>query len=117
MADALKRAGICVQLHRQHFAHDALDEEWLADVSQKQWVILTKDTQHHIRQNELAAVIANQAREFALGNANLTGNEMASIFLRAIPAIHRFLNNNKGPFIVRVRPGGELTQIYLKRQF
>jgi len=116
VADALKTRGFCIQLHRQHFAHNAPDEKWITEVSQKQWVILTKDTASLRRPNELAAVIISRAREFTLSNANLSGGEMAAIFCQTMPAIHRFLQNHQGPFIVRIRRSGELVQVYPERQ-
>lgn len=112
MADALKTRGICVQLHRQHFTHNAPDEKWITEVSQKQWVIFTKDTAATRRPNELRAVIASRAREFTLANASLRGDEMAAIFSQAMPAIYKFLLNHQGPFIVRIRRSGELVQVY-----
>jgi hypothetical protein len=78
-------------------------------------VILTKDTRHHRVDGERDAVIVNRAREFTLSNANLVGSEMAALFLKAMPAIHRFLSKNQGPFIVRIRRSGELVQVYPPR--
>jgi hypothetical protein len=36
---ALKDAGYCVERHADHFVDDAPDEEWLADVGARGWVV------------------------------------------------------------------------------
>ncbi len=43
VANALRQANIKVEIHDDHFAQDALDEDWLTYVGQQGWVILTKD--------------------------------------------------------------------------
>jgi hypothetical protein len=42
------------------------------------------NTEHHRRAIELEAVVASNAREFALSNANLVGPEMGQIFADAL---------------------------------
>ena len=43
VADALRNAGAKVEVHEDHFLPDAPDTEWLPEVSQRGWLILTKD--------------------------------------------------------------------------
>jgi hypothetical protein len=54
------------------------DDVWIADVSARGWVALTKDASiiraHH------EALAASTLRAFALDNANITGDEMARRF-------------------------------------
>ena len=108
----LRARGACVQLHRQHFAHNEKDEKWIVTVAQNEWVILTKDTEHHRRETERQAVIKSKAREFALSNASLSGAEMGRIFAGALPSFQHYLDTHQGPFIVRVRRSLELVRIY-----
>lgn len=49
MSDALRSAGEAVEIHDDHFAVDATDQTWLADVGAKSWVVLSKDDR--IRRN------------------------------------------------------------------
>jgi len=99
-------------LHDQHFNQNEQDEKWIADVAQKGWVILTKDTEHHRKDIERQAIAQSGAREFALSNASISGVEMGQIFASALPSILRYLQLHQGPFIVRVRRSLELVRIY-----
>jgi len=47
VASALRRAGVKVETHDDHFPPDAKDPEWLKEVGAKGWVVLTND--RHIR--------------------------------------------------------------------
>lgn len=72
------------------------DDTWIADVSARGWVALTKDVaivrahQDALRESTLAV--------FALSNANLTGPEMAERFRHNL---HRILRQARkpGPFV------------------
>jgi len=114
VAEALRARDTCFQLHHQHFADNEKDEVWITEVSRRRWVILTKDTEHHRKRSELEAVIATNAREFALSNASLSGAEMGRIFASMLTSIVRYLDKHDGPFIVRVRRSLELVCIYPK---
>lgn len=43
LATALRQAGLRVEVHDDYFQQDATDEEWLAGVGQRGWIVLTKD--------------------------------------------------------------------------
>lgn len=55
-----------------------LDDQWIADVSARSWVALTKDV--NIVRDHHQALVASTLRVFALDNANITGEEMARRF-------------------------------------
>lgn len=40
---ALRQAGITVAVHEDHFPPDAADVDWLPQVGERGWVVLTKD--------------------------------------------------------------------------
>lgn len=72
------------------------DDRWIADVAQEGWVALTKDVS--IVRDHQAALRATNLRVFALGNANIAGDEMARRFeanLRRIVQRAR----KPGPFV------------------
>jgi hypothetical protein len=52
VADALRNAGLTVEIHDAHFAPDALDVDWLPQVGARQWVVLTKDANISRRTSE-----------------------------------------------------------------
>ena len=41
--DHLRAAGLRVERHVDHFAHDAHDKDWLPEVARQGWVILSSD--------------------------------------------------------------------------
>jgi predicted nuclease of predicted toxin-antitoxin system len=102
VAQALKAAGAHVEIHDDHFASDARDEEWLTDVGLRGWVVLTKDRKFHTRILEITAIARSQVRVFKLTAAGLQGPEMASIFVKSISKINRFVTGNSAPFIATI---------------
>lgn len=122
IADALRRAGGAVEIHDEHFAQAAKDTDWLPEVGRRRWVVLTKD--HHIRtrQNELVALLSAGVAAFVLTTGDLTGPEMAKVFVRALPRMRRMLVGQPRPFIARVSAAGSVTLIvrgiplWLRRQ-
>src|SRR5262249_51331803 len=52
---ALRAAGAIVEAHADHFAQDASDDEWLAAVGTRGWIVITKDTAIRHRGTELLA--------------------------------------------------------------
>lgn len=55
---ALKAAGIQVEVLHAHFAPGTTDEDWLADVGSRGWVVLTKDQRIRRRHAEFQALLA-----------------------------------------------------------
>ena len=43
VGQSLQLLGVNIEFHHDHFAPDAPDTEWLPIVSQRGWVVLTKD--------------------------------------------------------------------------
>lgn len=72
------------------------DDQWIADVSARGWVALTKDA--NIIRDHQEALAASTLRVFALDNANITGDEMARRF-RA--HLHRIVQRARkaGPYV------------------
>lgn len=54
------------------------DDQWIADVSERGWVALTKDA--NVIRHHRDALSSSTLRVFALDNANVTGEEMARRF-------------------------------------
>jgi hypothetical protein len=72
------------------------DDQWIADVSDRGWVALTKDAA--IVRRHADALRRSTLRAFALSNANITGPEMAERFRRNR---HRIAQRARrpGPFV------------------
>ena len=102
LGEKLRAEGWKVELHDEHFAEDTPDDEWLVEVGAKGWVVLTKDKRIRKRAVEKQAVIEARVRIFTLPSGEMTGQEMANVYLANRARIGRFLKNNKPPFIAVV---------------
>ena len=99
---ALQAIGKKVEFHNDHFAPDSPDTEWLPIVSQRGWIVLTKD--ENIGRNilEVQAIADNKARVFILVSGNLSTQGMIKIFVDAIDKIETIVKGNSAPFIAKV---------------
>lgn len=101
-ADALRKANLEVRIHDEHFSAGEKDETWLRDVGQWRWVVVTNDKKIRYRHNELAALLRNAVRAFVFTSGNLTGKEMAEVFLKALPKISRLLEKHQEAFVATI---------------
>jgi predicted nuclease of predicted toxin-antitoxin system len=99
---SLQEIGRNVEFHNDHFAPDSPDIEWLPIVSQKEWIILTKDSQIRYNLSEQLAIANNQARVFILSGQNLSTSVMFDIFRHSIEGMERFIQGNQSPFIAKI---------------
>jgi predicted nuclease of predicted toxin-antitoxin system len=98
VVDALRGAGARVESHADHFAPDAPDEDWLTVAGSRGWIVLTKDSLRE-RPNEMQAVAAANLRVFILTRRNLSGNEMATLFVTHLAAMIRVARREPSPFV------------------
>ena len=97
----LQDAGLIVERHRDHFAPDASDEEWLAAVGKKQWVALTHNSRIRYTPNEKQAVITHEVRLLVIiGHAPYP--DLAKSFVATRTRIEAFLQKHEAPFIAKV---------------
>ncbi|MDQ3806148.1 MAG: hypothetical protein M3416_20245 [Acidobacteriota bacterium] len=87
--DALTQAGAVVFRHRDHFEDDAPDFKWLPVVGHQGWVVLTKDKAMQHSEIEKAAIMNARVSVFILVRSDLSGQEMSSIFVRALPTVFK----------------------------
>jgi len=110
IAEALRAAGARVETHSQHFTPGTIDERWLSAVASRGWIILTKDYRIRYREPALRVIRRAQARVMVLKRSvDLSGPEMAAIFVRALPAIRRVVKRESPPFVAKVGKDGRLT--------
>src|SRR5712672_678342 len=108
VASALKAAGCLVRVHDELFAQDAEDVVWLSEAGRRGWVVLTKDARIRQRLNERVVIERSGVRAVILTTQNLAGEEMAQVFVSALPAIRRMLDRKPGPLIATLTRAGEL---------
>lgn len=109
VAAILRKEGVEVEVHDHHFPRDEKDPIWLAEVGRRNWVVLTKDRRIRYRTLEREALQAAGVAAFVLVGKRLTGEEAGGIFVRALPAIQRFLATHKRPFIAKVSRSSGVT--------
>lgn len=97
-----------VEVHDAHFRPDAPDEEWLADVGARGWVVLTKDERIRRRPLERQALAAAGVRAFVLTARHMTGEEMGAAFVRARGAMEDLLRRRRAPLVASVTRHGRV---------
>jgi predicted nuclease of predicted toxin-antitoxin system len=105
---ALREAGIPFVAHRDLFAHDTSDVEWIAEVGRRGLVVLTRDQEIRRRPNELAAVRAARIHLFALTSGNLSAGETAALCVAAWPAIQRAVARHAAPALFSITRGARV---------
>lgn len=97
----LQDAGLAVERHRDHFAPDATDEQWLAFVGRKGWVALTHNSRIRYTPNEKQAVMSHRVRLLVIiGQAPYP--ELAKSFVATRTRIEAFLEKHEPPLIAKV---------------
>jgi len=109
--EALRAAGIPFVAHRDHFAPDTPDVEWIAEVGRRGWLVVTRDQQIRRRPNELAAVRAAGLHLFALTSGNLSAADTAALVVRAWPRMKTAAATTSAPALWSVTRAGEVRLI------
>jgi hypothetical protein len=99
--EILKAGGLLVERHADHFAPDAPDEVWLAEVGTRGWVALTHDKRIRYRPNERDAVMRHGVALLVIVGG-VSFPDLAQAFVDTMPRIERFLASHDAPFIAKV---------------
>jgi hypothetical protein len=106
--DALRKIGLKVEAHADHFDHDAPDTDWLKRCGEERWIVLAKDRAIKKNPLERQALISHGLAAFFLIKTNATGEENASALIKAIHKIVGILENQRRPFIARIYASGDV---------
>ena len=82
LADSLRNVGATVEIHQDYFKPDSRDEDWLREVGERNWVVLTKDKKIASRRLELLAVAQGNVRLFAFVDGDVSGVVVAQGFVK-----------------------------------
>jgi predicted nuclease of predicted toxin-antitoxin system len=104
----LRNEGFLVEIHSDHFSHDAPDIEWLAAVGKRDWVVLSKDKKIRTRRLEREALLNANVAAFILTSGRITGEDMGRAFVKAHSLMLKFLSEHQRPFIAAVTRDGEV---------
>lgn len=99
---ALDSRGIDVRLHRDRFAPNAPDDEWLPVVGQLGWVILTRDAKMRHVPVEFAALESVGARQFVIRGGNLRTEQIIALLDTHWSKIERLARRPGGGFVAHV---------------
>lgn len=110
--EALRYAGVHVEIHASHFADNTPDTVWLSDVGQQGWIVLMKDKHIRSRPHERQALIYAGVRAFVLVAGNISGPEMGASFVNALPAMYDLLTQRDTPFIAQITRQGRISTIH-----
>jgi hypothetical protein len=109
VAEALRAAGARVEVHDDHFAKDAPDEEWLLDIGARGWLLVARDERIRYEPAERLALTAAQVGAFFITAGNMTGPDSAALLVTALPRMERLVRQLTRPFIVTISRGGGIT--------
>ncbi len=110
MAGALRKAGLNVEIHDDHFAPDAKDAEWLAVAGQKRWIVVTRDERIRYRAAAKQAIRRAKVRAFVLAaQGDLRADMLAQNFLKAITNVRRIMERQQPPFVAKISRDGSVT--------
>ena len=106
---ALRLLGVAAEAHQDHFAQDAPDDEWLAAVSARGWIVLTNDKRIRFNQAERQALLTHGVGCFVFTSGSRTRWDQLRILGRAWDRIQEAIETTPRPFIYSVHADSSLT--------
>jgi len=107
--EKLRATGITAEAHDDHFPENTFDADWIPKVGEWGWIILTKDAWIARNTSERQAVARAKIRMFILASGNITGEQTAIAFQKALQLMLRFIEKNDAPFIAKVYQDGKVS--------
>lgn len=107
-----------IELHKNHWAGDAKDHEWIPPCAERGWWILSCDKRIHRWKTEhgLArrAALENCAKVFFIARGSRSLPEYAAAVIRAKKKMFNMVRKNRGgPLFVRILGSGEIEPLFL----
>lgn len=106
--NALKDAGLSVEMYADWFEPGVPDTEWIPFAHEREWVILTKDAMIGRRLNEQAAIAQTEARVFIFASGGVDSANISAAFIKAHTAMVEIATATDPPFIAKVYKSGEV---------
>lgn len=112
MAGILRSAGLKVEVHDDHLPQNATDPEWLTLAGKNHWIVVTRDERIRYRVAEKQAIRRAKVRAFVIvAHGDLRIEEVAEIFLKALPMIQSIAAQEQPPFIAKLWRDGNVAVI------
>jgi hypothetical protein len=112
--DRLRETGLTVEVHDDHFAQNAPDEEWLTEVGKRGWYVITRDDRIRYRRLEAEAVRNARVGMFVVVSKNLTGPQAADAIVKAVNRIRRYIRSHRRPFLAKIYRDGRVERLELR---
>jgi hypothetical protein len=109
--ELLRKAGIKVETHSDHFQDDATDETWITEAGRRGWFCVSRNKDIRYKKNETEAVMRAIVGLFFVIGPSATSRELADNFISTFPAIERFAQNHERPFIAKIYRATERVSI------
>jgi hypothetical protein len=111
--DVLTEFQVSTRRHEaEGFATGESDEVWLPYVSERGWVVLTKDKKNRYNDLERSAVVRFKTREFYFAGGNLNKFDMAAALRAALPEMRRIMRRLSPPVIGSITRSGSITVVF-----
>lgn len=108
--EAMRNAGHSVQIHDDHLAPDAPDEDWIALCGRKKWIAITQDKNIRYRASEIDAIRRNRAVVIVVRAKLLTGDQLGELLANYAKKLARFAAANEPPFVAGVDRNGRISK-------
>lgn len=98
----LKKVGMKVEVHHQHFDPESPDDEWIPKAAANGWVILTGDKAVETDPINLKAIEDSAAKVFITADTNSKAEEWAAAIIVGRRKMARIVEYNNGAFCVDI---------------
>lgn len=107
----ISATGYPCEKHKDNFALDARDVDWLPQIGRRGWILLTRDWQMLRRPIEREAILAANVRAFVFRERSLKGEVMAEIIRVAAPHMIHAIDQFEAPFVFSLENDGHITAL------
>lgn len=106
----LRDAGMPCEPHRDHFASDAADEDWIPTIASRGWIIVTRDFAIKRRPNEREAWTVANATVVMVRGERLSAEDMSKLLLTAHAQgrLDNYIAKRTPPMILYLNAAGHL---------
>lgn len=108
LVDGLRKLGLNVEAHDDHFAPETRDIDWISHCGLQDWIVISSDMA--IKRNflEQQAILSSKVAAFFFTSRSISSAEQISAFTAALRRISNLVLNQEKPFIARVSPDGSV---------